>query len=204
MRKAPSRGASACQPTPSPGRDIGSMSLTPMLKPGSRSRRKGTSVLLQPQSPAASKRRAKSVEHLFLAPVWEPAAANGAQSSDSVRRHHIVLCEMPEVDAEQLESLIHSSECSHLLHQSPQDGIAEHYIESAVACFGKVREILAARSQGKMLLQVVIPDEPESSLLAGLSGLLKTAAQENPCLLSQIILTDGRRIRATAGRAIAL
>jgi len=66
--------------------------------------------------------------------------------------------------------------------------IAERYTEHALACFERIRTILRGSPQGNVLVQVVVADDGQHALLAGLSGLLETAARENPQLVGQLIL----------------
>ena len=47
---------------------------------------------------------------------------------------------------------------------------------------------MCSKPAGNVLVQIVIADNPEQSLLAGVLGLLKTAALENPLLAGQLIL----------------
>src|SRR5206468_9143153 len=64
----------------------------------------------------------------------------------------------------------------------------QRYREYALACFERIQAILQSKPQGKVLVQIVVPNQGEQALLAGLSGLLKTAALENPKLIGQLIL----------------
>ena len=51
-----------------------------------------------------------------------------------------------------------------------------------------MQEILQGKPVGKVLVQMVVAAEEEQGVLAGLSGLLKTAGLENPQLQGQVIL----------------
>ena len=68
--------------------------------------------------------------------------------------------------------------------QAADENVAQRYHEHALACFERIRAILEARPQGKVLVQIVTTDP----LFAGLSGLLKTAALENPQFCGQLIV----------------
>ncbi|PYS28406.1 MAG: hypothetical protein DMG11_12785, partial [Acidobacteria bacterium] len=118
-----------------------------------------------------------------------------------------VLCELSKVNAEKLESLLPHSQCLPL-QAAQQDNIAQRYSDYALACFERIQAILPVaavydrrgsrlddvrRSQtaatvSKALVQIVIADHQEQVLLAGLLGLLKTAALENPQFIGQLIL----------------
>ena len=56
----------------------------------------------------------------------------------------------------------------------------------------RIQGILQGKSRGKVLAQIVIGNHQEQALLAGLSGLLKTAALENPRLTGQLILVPAQ------------
>ena len=49
---------------------------------------------------------------------------------------------------------------------------------------------MQSKPRGKVLLQIVVPDDREQAVLAGLSGLLRTAARENPQIVGQVMLTS--------------
>ncbi|WP_316187514.1 MULTISPECIES: SDR family NAD(P)-dependent oxidoreductase, partial [unclassified Bradyrhizobium] len=52
---------------------------------------------------------------------------------------------------------------------------------------GELRSVLEEKPQGPVLLQALVPCSGDGSLLAGLSGLLRTAHLENPNLVGQVI-----------------
>lgn len=156
---------------------------------------------IAPQGPAASALDA-AMEHVFVTPVWEPVAASkqsSPESADPIGKHYVALLEMPGADDKELASLLPSSDCAHL-PQTRQAGVGERYVGYALACFDKVKTIFAEKPQGRVLLQVVVPNEPEPALLSGLSGLLKTATNENPNFIGQIILTDAQSTAALAAQ----
>jgi hypothetical protein len=97
---------------------------------------------------------------LLAAPAWQ--AATGDALLDVAERH-VILCE-PEA--------------------SPHKTIAQHYSDFALACFERIQAILQAKPQGGVLVQIAVRDE----LFAGLSGLLRTAALENPQFAGQLVI----------------
>jgi polyketide synthase PksN len=131
----------------------------------------------------------KDIGILIANPVWE---TNGvfqipdAQQTEAVRKH-IMLCEIPGAEASRLEALIRNCHCIQL--EASQKNIAERYSEYALTCFEQVREIIKAKPEGRVHIQIVIAGNQEQVLFSGLSGLLRTAAQENPKLTGQVILT---------------
>ncbi|HEX6101023.1 MAG TPA: SDR family NAD(P)-dependent oxidoreductase [Thermoanaerobaculia bacterium] len=106
--------------------------------------------------------------------------------------HHVILCDLPAAGT------LPDAECLSL-HAEPGSTIAERYSEYAVACFERIRTILQGKPEGNVLVQIVVADDGEQGLLAGLSGLLRTAALENPRLVGQLVLVpsglDGEELR---------
>lgn len=127
---------------------------------------------------------------LILAPAWRAASSATGQVVHSYARRHLVLCDMPEADAAQLQALLPDAGCQIL--SSPQHNLAERFTRYALSCFELIRSFAASRPDGKVLVQIVVPDDRESRVLAGLSGLLKTAALEHPFICGQIVLTPPR------------
>ncbi|HYK05692.1 MAG TPA: SDR family NAD(P)-dependent oxidoreductase [Thermoanaerobaculia bacterium] len=122
---------------------------------------------------------------LLAIPVWQTSAAEPGRHAYA--EQHVILCELPNVDAAAISALVPRSQCLSL-PRADDKNIADRYNEHALACFGRIRAILQGRPAGKVLLQIVAAGNEEQALLAGLSGLLKTARLENPILDSQLIL----------------
>jgi polyketide synthase PksL len=100
----------------------------------------------------------------FMAiPVWQASAASA--SPVEFAEHHLVVCE-----------------------PAPDRNVAERYTAYAVTCFERIQSILQSKTSGTALFQIVVPDHEEQALLAGLTGLLRTAAIESPRFIGQVIL----------------
>ena len=140
------------------------------------------------------------VEQVLVAPVWEPAPLASAKDDSGVvpiDRHCVLLWGMEQVDAGALAALIPCSDCGHL----PVAGIAEpgeRYAAAAQSCFDRIKSIFSEASRGTVLFQVVVGDESGSEMAAGLSGLLKTAGEENSAFIGQVVLTQARSAGALA------
>ncbi|WP_129645080.1 SDR family NAD(P)-dependent oxidoreductase [Peristeroidobacter agariperforans] len=126
--------------------------------------------------------------HLLVTPVWESASTQAAAHEVGFREHRVLLCELPDVDAEKIRTSTQSNYCSHL--RSRAESIEGRYVDHALKCFEEVKRILADKPRGRVLFQVVVPQQHGETLLAGLSGLLSTATRENPNLIGQMILTE--------------
>ncbi len=133
---------------------------------------------LAPQvRPAAARRDTAGT--LLAIPVWQTSAGAPSASPIEFAERHLVLCELPPVDVA-LSALP--------LQASSDKNIAERYIEYAVACFERIQAVLQSKPSGTVLFQIVVPDQQEQALLAGLTGLLRTASLESPRLIGQVIL----------------
>src|SRR6266850_2019094 len=143
---------------------------------------------------SATATQSRAIGSLLVTPVWQTTGLEVSAGASDIdyTEHHVVLCELSKVNAGKLESLLPRSQCLSL-QAAQQNNIAQRYSDYALACFERIQAILPRRSQtaatvGKVLVQIVVADHQEQVLLAGLSGLLKTAAQENPQFIGQLIL----------------
>ncbi|MBZ5526229.1 MAG: SDR family NAD(P)-dependent oxidoreductase [Acidobacteriia bacterium] len=124
---------------------------------------------------------------MLAAPVWQASEAEASAGGGTNPEHYLIICELPKVNTGKLESLLPHRHCLSLAARE-QKNIAQRYSEHALACFERIQAILRSKPQGKVLVQIVVPNHGEQVLLAGLSGLLKTSALENPRLIGQLIL----------------
>ena len=131
----------------------------------------------------------RAIGSLLAVPVWQARDASVSAEAGHVEyaEHHVVLCELSNVNVNQLRPLLPHSQCLPL-HAGRQQNIAQRYSEYALACFERIQTILRGKPGGKTLVQVVVAEHQEQALFAGLSALLKTAGQENPQLIGQLIL----------------
>jgi polyketide synthase PksL len=139
---------------------------------------------------------------LLAIPVWESGSVSISADVEFAEQH-VILCELTGIDAAQFPNGL-------LLQGEPDKNIAQRYSEYAVACFERVQSILRGRPQGKVLVQIVAAEQREQVLFAGLSGLLKTAALENPQFIGQLVLVPaditaealGRHLRDERSRGV--
>ncbi|MCP5002639.1 MAG: SDR family NAD(P)-dependent oxidoreductase, partial [Planctomycetes bacterium] len=126
-----------------------------------------------------------SIGTLLATPVWKERAKLSSAARQPYAERHILLCEIQGVEARELQSLLPGSHCENL--KSEEEQIESRFTEYAVSCFEMIRKLLEKKPQGKVLIQILVPSTREQTLFAGLSGLLKTAALENPKLIGQLI-----------------
>ena len=137
--------------------------------------------------------------HLFAAPVWRASAATPSSGGVEYAEHHVILCELPDADADELSALVPPARCLSLRVDGGKD-IAERYEEHAIECFERIQTIFRRKAEGNVLFQVVIADHDEQTILAGLSGLLETARLENRRFVGQIVLVPVGVTVAELGR----
>ncbi len=159
-------------------------------------------------------------EPLLAVEGWAPAAlvSDSGESDDPAATYamrRVVLCELPDIDTDTLSRLLPGAVCT-VLRAAPGQAVHRRFLAHALTCFEQVKTMLAARAQGRMLLQIVIPEDGsgrgETMLFDGLSGLLRTAALENPHFVGQLIrvpatlpaatLADCLRSEATQAGAV--
>ncbi|MBV9493034.1 MAG: SDR family NAD(P)-dependent oxidoreductase, partial [Acidobacteria bacterium] len=97
---------------------------------------------------------------VLATPAWQTSTE---REEIAFAERHVILCDLP----------------------SQETTIATRYSESAVSCFERIRTILQSKPEGNVLVQVVVADD---GLLAGLTGMLRTANLENPRLIGQLIV----------------
>ena len=119
--------------------------------------------------------QAPAANRLLAVPVWQASHELATDDAQFAERH-VIVCELPNVDAAQLGALELRSEGS----------VAARYSNYAVTLFERVQSILRNRPQGNVLVQIAVADCDER--FAGLSGLLNTASLENPRFAGQIVI----------------
>jgi polyketide synthase PksL len=131
----------------------------------------------------------KTIGVLLATPVWQTSDVEVFSEVAHVEysEHHVVLCELSNVSVDQLKTSLPQTHILSL-RAGPGQNIAQRYSEYALACFERIQTILQGKPQGKTLVQIVVAEHQEQALFAGLSGLLRTAALENPQLVGQLIL----------------
>ncbi|WNG27789.1 SDR family NAD(P)-dependent oxidoreductase [Cystobacter fuscus] len=134
-------------------------------------------------------------------PRWERQSA-GVTEAEPLQ-HIVLLPDMPAL-ASALEAQSPSPQALRLTSAVP--GIAERFTDYAVQTLAHVQRILDSKTQQKVLMQLVVPEDPTLSVIQGLLGLLKSAQMEDPRLLAQAVLVDtGESVarllsQVTAGR----
>ncbi|HEX9981683.1 MAG TPA: SDR family NAD(P)-dependent oxidoreductase [Thermoanaerobaculia bacterium] len=164
-------------------------------------RRKGLASAVAHRARGTAATTAPQVESVFAAPAWVTGdVAISTTSGMEYREHHVVSCELPNVDSETLQTLLPDSHCLSLLAAEHQS-VAARCTDHAVAIFEYVQAILSRKPAGRVLMHVVVSGEHDGALFAGLSALLKTAALESPQFTGQLMIVPPQTTTAElAGR----
>ncbi|RSZ60417.1 SDR family NAD(P)-dependent oxidoreductase [Massilia atriviolacea] len=151
--------------------------------------------------------KASPIATLLASPVWERCAAPAAAKDDAAAfsEHHIILCDLPQIAAAELEALLPGSRCTSV--NIVTGALSQGYADIALHCFEAIRRILESRPQGSQFVQIVVADRDDAQMFAGLSGMIDTAALENPGIVGQIVLVRpaipggdlARRLRTEVG-----
>jgi polyketide synthase PksN len=124
-------------------------------------------------------------EILVLRPGWKEQAAAGESPAPTYTQHLILACEPFHIPGEIIAGKMKGVRC--LSRPPGQDGIAESFQSGAVQLLTEIQRTFKDKSIGKVLIQVLVSTRGEEQMFSGLSGLLKTAALENPKLVGQVI-----------------
>ncbi|MEC0624075.1 amino acid adenylation domain-containing protein [Bacillus spizizenii] len=126
-----------------------------------------------------------NAETLLLQPVWQEQQAAEGAAAKKYAEHLVFLCEHDNETRKQIEAAIEDVHVYSLeARPSSVDGRFHSYAEQV---FKKVQEITRTKPKGDILIQIVTFAEGEQQLFSGLTGLLKTAEQENAKLTGQMI-----------------
>ncbi|HWU86872.1 MAG TPA: SDR family NAD(P)-dependent oxidoreductase [Kofleriaceae bacterium] len=132
--------------------------------------------------------RARRVEAatVLLEPTWEakPAPSRGSDSASAYGERWVLLAGACRQSLDDLKSRYPSVNVAAL----PGDPGADGWLAASEQVLGCIRSILRAGPNHDVLLQVVVTDEPASELGTALAGLLKSANQENPKLVGQLVI----------------
>ncbi|WP_309504983.1 SDR family NAD(P)-dependent oxidoreductase [Streptomyces sp. KM273126] len=121
---------------------------------------------------------------LLIQPDWRERPAPGHPGGRAAVKRHVVVCELPEVDAAALGAELDGT-CE---SRQARGGIDTRYTEYAERLLTLVREAATDAARAPGIIQVVTP--AHTPWLGGLSGMLRTARMEHPRLVTQWIELD--------------
>ncbi len=126
-----------------------------------------------------------NAETLLLQPVWQEQQAAEGAAAKKYAEHLVFLCEHDNETRKQIEAAIEDVHVYSL--ETRPSSVDERFHSYAEQVFKKVQEITRTKPKGDILIQIVTFAEGEQQLFSGLTGLLKTAEQENAKLTGQMI-----------------
>ena len=133
---------------------------------------------------------------LRMVPVWQAQAVEsaGAPAGSDTHVHHMVLvCGFAQTGLETLESAQPGIDWRRLPIPVVDDGTA--YVGMVQATLEAVREACETHRDGGVLVQVLVEQAEEAWVVGGLSGLLRTAAEEYSDCVGQVIFSDAASVQ---------
>ncbi|MEJ2621928.1 MAG: SDR family NAD(P)-dependent oxidoreductase, partial [Candidatus Thiodiazotropha sp.] len=126
-----------------------------------------------------------AIDTLLLRPAWDARILDDATEPPAYAQHLVVLCAVKDIAARAIEERLPGANCLEVATET--GGIAARFESATLRLFEAIQVVLRDKSRGRVLLQVVVPAQDEAQVFAGLAGLLKTAALENPKLRVQLL-----------------
>ncbi|XPG33447.1 SDR family NAD(P)-dependent oxidoreductase [Variovorax sp. NFACC29] len=139
------------------------------------------SVAVQAAAPAHAK---GEVETLLLRPTWQEAQLPAAEPV-SYGAHWVVLCEVGGDAGAALKAALPQARCLHLSAEGAD--LSTRYGGYAAQLLAYLQAMFSEKPSGWVRVQLVVPASGEGALLAGLGGMLKSARQESPKLVIQVL-----------------
>ncbi|MFF0826321.1 SDR family NAD(P)-dependent oxidoreductase [Brevibacillus sp. NPDC003359] len=124
---------------------------------------------------------------VILIPEWveKPIVKKAAEAD---YKHNLIILSEPFVHwADKIRTNLSETNCIVL---RPDAQITQRYLSASTQLLEEIQHVIRSRTEGKVLIQVVVQNHGEDSLLSGLSGLLQTAGQEHTWLIGQLIETE--------------
>ena len=135
---------------------------------------------------AATESSGAAVQTLLFQPQWRMVDTPVLEQAWD-GEHWVLLCGQAALACGVLRNALPEARCLEL--QSTATDAASRYTAYAWQLLSVLQELPGQSRQESLLVQLVVADEGEDSLFSGLLGLLKSARQENPGLLVQLLLT---------------
>jgi acyl transferase domain-containing protein/acyl carrier protein len=153
-----------------------------------------------PQKESVKKEKSRG---LMLQPHWQEQGIEADTPTATFSEHYIVLCETANDLEEQISNalVVHTTTDTHnndattvhyLTLQDQHSAIEHRYTDYCAQIMEQLQTIMRSKPKAPVLFQVVMPHntKAQTSLFAGMGGLLKAAQLENPKLITQLIALD--------------
>ncbi|MBH8599751.1 SDR family NAD(P)-dependent oxidoreductase, partial [Thermoactinomyces sp. CICC 10523] len=143
--------------------------------------------------------RAKT-EHVLLRADWREQSAEKTATAGSFADQLVLLCGMDSVSPTKVESFLQGGRCLALPVDNSHSG--EQFQNHALQLFAEIQRIMKTGHPGSVLIQIVVPDQGEEQLWAGLQGIIQTAHLENPRIIGQLIAVEAEETEEEIARKL--
>ncbi|KAF9369093.1 hypothetical protein CPC16_004771, partial [Podila verticillata] len=127
---------------------------------------------------------------VLLAPQWTVEDLVQQKGVPVYGVQGILLCEMGEDDAKAVAELVAAVPPAQCVQLTATGTLAQRYTEYAVQLLEWLQKEVTAHPGKALLLQLVVPSEGQGAVLQGLGGLLRSAQQEYPQLVCQVVAVE--------------
>lgn len=127
-----------------------------------------------------------NVQTLYYQRKWQNKIVSSVDSQ-LPRKHKIVCCELGQYGDTLREAFLDNQDAEVVCLNSEYDSVVDRYNGYVKDIILYIRKIFIAERMQDCLLQLLLPSSLLDGELGGLSALLKTAQQENPKCVTQII-----------------
>ncbi|KAF9396675.1 hypothetical protein CPC16_010246, partial [Podila verticillata] len=146
--------------------------------------------LTSAHAPIRTVSQATMPQTMLLAPRWKAQTLIPSADLPTYAVHGVLLCEVGTRDASIVEvftATLPLAQCERLMATGM---LAERYVCYAQKVVAWLQRQVATHAGASLFLQLVTPNADEGAVLQGLSGLLRSAQQEYPQLVAQIVAVD--------------
>lgn len=120
---------------------------------------------------------------VLLKPYWKEQDEDVESKAPKYIRHIVMFIE-PDED---FASVTKPDIVDCIVLKSVSGDIGERFLEYAQQIFDEIRNIIIAKTEGLVLLQILFSGKAEGTVFRGLSGLLKSAVEESSKIAAQLI-----------------
>ena len=122
---------------------------------------------------------------LFSAPYWRKREVLEDQSCETCQSM-VLLCDLPK--AFKKDSIRRDK--AWIFLDSEAESMEQAYVDISARLLERIKDLVTHHHKQPLLLQVLLPSDPEFMVFQGLTGLLKTLHSENPKIFGQLIFCE--------------
>ncbi|MCP5006097.1 MAG: hypothetical protein GY941_19480, partial [Planctomycetes bacterium] len=110
---------------------------------------------------------------LMLKPVWKEQAEDKMSNGIEYAEHRVFLCGFDSKNKALLQEKLPGYVVVNIIYKA--SALEERFRDASIQMFETLQAILKDKPNGRVLIQVLVPNEGQEQVYAALSGLLKTA-----------------------------